>query len=50
LIEANDDLITSAHNWATQQIRLGNDELNQFSARRQLLGEVALFVQGMPSV
>ncbi len=50
LIEADHDLFALPHDGAAQQVRFGNDELNQFITRRQLGGEVARFVNGVARI
>ncbi len=50
MIEPDHDLIALAHNRAAQQVRLSDDELNQFVTRRQLGGEVARFVYGVARI
>jgi hypothetical protein len=50
LIEANHNLLATAHNGAAQQIGFLNNQLNQFVTRRQLGSKVALFVNGVARV
>lgn len=50
LVEADDDALSLTHDGAAQQVRLGADELDQFSTRRQLGSEVALFVNGVARI
>jgi hypothetical protein len=50
LIKPNDNLPALAHDRAAQQVGFGNDQLNQFVARWQCGGEVALFVHGVARV
>jgi hypothetical protein len=50
LIEADDDVLALPHDGAAQQVRLGDDELNQFVTWRQFGGKVALFVNSVARI